>query len=187
MSVETNSSVADELPCRPDMDHDRISLGRWCLEMGVIPELAPFAARSMDPVAVLQDVRDTIADAPPTKGTFNTRELARVADIDRPSISPNFGTLIRIAGCWEHSADSRLAGGTAERWVNPEYVHARSAEPSITDTDERIEALRHAASIGVVTLEDLSKRFGVADQKTVSKFCEYHEIPWLEWREWGKR
>lgn len=180
-------------PCDPT-SHGRghgVSLQQWATEVGVIPALIPFEYRDYDPVAFVAEFRDAISDVPATKATFSTPEIRDATGNKDRVVNPSFEQLVRLARSWQYSDGSHYVVSdtttATTRWVNPEYVHVVDLEPSITDPEYRIEELRRAARLGILSTSDLAPRFGVRTCKGVQKFCARHDIPWREWRTWGRR
>lgn len=164
-----------------------LSLATWAFEYDVIPALVPFEYRDFDPVNAVQNIREAIAESPPTKATFSVPELEEICAQTARYNRSYFRTLIRLAGAWAYDDGSYyLENRMVKRWVNPAYVHAKSMDPTITDPQARIEELRHAASLGIITLDDIGPRFGITEGG-VYEFCTSRGIPWTEWRKWGLR
>jgi hypothetical protein len=171
-------------PCKTTK-FNRVHQSGWCRHFDVIPPLIPFGGRTYDPVEYLLDVREAIADAPPTKATFRTSELTEDLGYDLTQ-KRDLPTLLRAAGLWEYVETSRHnhRGGVL-RWVNPQYVHASSARP-ITDRQDRLEEIRRAASLGALSLSDIAPRLGGETKHTAYKVCSRAGISWTEWRDWGR-
>lgn len=188
MSVQKRDSWDIQPPCERHPTTNEVSLSAWALEYDVIPALIPFNLRSYDPVAIVKSIREAFADALPTKASFTTAGIRRAAGINPNDVGSYQRPLIRLAGSWELSDGSHYAGeGSGARWVNPNYIHVAALKPSIKEPRYRIEELRYAASIGILSMADVAPRFGAETRNSVYHFCRRRDIPWKQWRQWGKR
>ena len=187
MSVQMRDSWEVLPPREPHGTTNEVSLSGWAFEYGVIPEQVPFELRNYDPISFVQDVRQGVADAPVTKATFSTAEVREYTGLKKNGAGSNLRSLIRLAGSWELSDGSHFdEPNPPARWVNPNYIHVTALDPSIKDRRYRVEELRRSASIGLLSSADIAPRFGVEHGDGVHEFCRRWQIPWGDWRQWGK-
>lgn len=159
----------------------KITGEEWAAQFGVIPELIPFQHRSYDPLEVVITARRRINELPPTAAVLKPAQLLRDSPTD-PSVPTGLELLFRAAGSWP----TGRTGSKSHHYANPDYVHLGSVDWTITDPRERIDELRRCASLGTLSKRDVAARFGVTTVGGVTAWLRRRDIPWSEWRAWGK-
>jgi len=147
----------------------------WADRHDVDRLLVPFAYRETNPIEVGQTLAECIDGLRPTAATFNPYEAFE----DRPE-AVVLNHLLEMHGSWE-------IDGYRSKWVNPGYVHLDSFDHgTVTDADDRLAVLDRLAATGVVFLEDLAPRFGLAT-RGLEAFCYEHDVDWRAKRRAGRR
>lgn len=170
MSVETES----------DSDRHGVTLREWNQDKDLLLPLLTFDYRIYDPFEVVASIRNALADLPETAATWRLTRIKDDLPI-RPTAIAHLTPIVELAGAWRHGMmdDSR-----GKLWVNPNYVHAKEADPNVRDTERRLRILRRTASYGTIRLDDVAPRFGLTSG-SIKHWLSRRSIPWQEWRHDG--
>ena len=177
MSATTAGAWDDELTSRNSTD--TVSSNGFAIYYDLYKPLLPFADRRTDPVVELDAVRERLDELPPTAGSLTSRQITSNVPDEMSPMYFIYPELVRPLGVWTYIA------AKGRRYVNPGYVHRRSAPPSVTDADKRYRIVRQAAAVGVLDRDHLGDRFGIV-KDSVTQWCKRNDVPWEDWRDAGK-
>lgn len=159
------------------------STTRWASRHGVISALIPFAHRNVDVVNELSELRQAIDALPKTAASFTLANLDTYRtdgkSFTRPTSTNDVSTLLAVQGALPY--DETMA---RTRWLNPAYVHATPFEDPRYSERERLKILRHAASLGTITLADVAGAFGVAPV-SLREWLSERGLSWATWKREG--
>ena len=156
------------------MSYERLTMREWADRHNVHASLLPFSHQNYDPIHLLQQFAAHIEDKAITGKTIPApifqEELAEADSRTHPD--REFVRLwFNLFGSWEintHVDKSRRF------FMNPSYVWA-DRENSITNTTRRIDHLKRATKMGVVTSKQIATAWGVS-KRTVWRFGVKHDI-----------
>lgn len=153
------------------------SLDAWASHYDVIGELLPLECRVHDPIETLQTIKEDFESFPETKATYKTTEIT--PDYEAITGHDTF-TLLNYLGSWRLVDRKR-----GIMWANPNYHSPHEiVTPNLSEI-ERVDLIRRAASIGILSMADISDWFAMTKQ-TLYKWLRKRGIQWGEWRNWGK-
>lgn len=158
------------------------NFSEFATEHDLLEAFVPFESHPFDPLDVVGFINDRIEEKPQTAAHIYQSTLFDAFEDAQTALARLSDTYFLAAGAWRanlNKADVR------NRYVNPEYVHARS-HASITAREQREAMLQRLASMGIHTRDVAATMFGVKEA-SVNRYITRWGVSWSSTRTAGTR
>lgn len=139
----------------PHKKEHPITTSRDLLEVSDIDSRwLPLAHRSYDPIRLLIDIQDWLADRPPYSESVTETQLRNQLSAIPTHAKIPFEDMMLLAHWWQ----IRHTPSSGTHYANPRYAHGHEG---ITDPEERLRIARKAAKLATINPADLRPVFGI--------------------------